>query len=56
MSMLSTSLADQVSGALQGGGVTMATPWVVAEGKKGTGDEVWEKERKILCLQSPFVE
>lgn len=56
MSMLSTSLADQVSGALQGGCVTMATPWVVAEGKKGTGDEVWEKERKILCLQSPFVE
>lgn len=54
MSMLSTSLADQVSRRLQGDSIT-ATPWIV-DGKKEKGDEVWEKERKMLCLQSPFVE
>lgn len=49
MSMLSTSLADQVSRTWQRSGTT-TTPWI-EEGKKGKGDEMWEKAGgKILCL------
>lgn len=44
MSMLSTSLADQVSRTLQTSGTT-TTGWV-EESKKGKGDEMWEKGKR----------
>lgn len=47
MSMLSTSLADQVSTTLQDCG-TATEPWA-KEGKKGKGDEMWEKARESCC-------
>ncbi|OXB72955.1 UNVERIFIED_CONTAM: hypothetical protein H355_006495 [Colinus virginianus] len=57
MSMLSTSLADQVSRALQSGGVTITTPWVAVEGIKGTGDaDIFNaviKQNPFLVYQLP---
>lgn len=50
MSMLSTSLADQVSATLQDCGTTIE-PWV-EEGKKGRGHERWEKARESCCACS----
>lgn len=50
MSMLSTSLADQVSRTLQGCG-TATKPWI-EEGKKGKGDEMWEKAGESCCACS----
>lgn len=44
MSMLSTSLADQVSRTLQTSGTT--TTWWVEESKKRKGDEMWEKGKR----------
>lgn len=47
MSMLSTSLADQVSRTLKHCGTT-TEPWV-EEGNKERGDEMWEKARESCC-------
>ena len=52
MSMLSTSLADQVSRTLQTSGTT-TTPWI-EEGKKGKEDEMWEKAGERYCACSHY--
>ena len=52
MSMLSTSLADQVSRTLQGCG-TPTKLWI-EEGKKGKGNEMWEKAGESCCACSHF--